>query len=194
MPRIHIFNTDFAARPGIFPVVIPAEGAPVAPTFINLNFITNSSGLYTSTAPTPVLPDDYWSADMVSASALMADGYVQWPLTVGSSPPETGLVGFDAASTHSGQYETVDFCLTNYSGRYHRFKNGAITDSGINAVAGDQVRIRRSGTTLYYEYSRSGGAWVNLFTDTGVSGTLYIHVLLRSPGNTISGIIASGLE
>jgi hypothetical protein len=183
------------ARPNLARIVLPATvGGSELVEFTNLTYITQAGNTYTSTAPTPVLPTDYWSANMVSLLKMAGDGFVQWPLVVGSSPPETGLVGLETTSTHTGKFETLAHSITNYLSRYHIFRSGTPTDTGVTASPGDLVRIRRSGTTLTYEKSSNGGgSWTSLGTDTGVSGNLYVHALLRSPGNQISNILSQGL-
>lgn len=182
------------SKPGLPRISAPSStGNSTTADFINLNSIVKSGNVYTSNyggAST-----NYWFANMVSSLRLSGDGFIQWTVNLGSPVPETHFVGFDPASTHTGDFSTVDYGVAAYNGIYHIFRSGGLTSSGIAAAANDLCRVRRDGATIYYEKSsNNGGTWAQLGTDTGVNGDLFIHVLLRSNGNFISGLISSGLS
>lgn len=189
-----VLNGVSFSRSGLERITLPAGtggGGQSAPAFINLTNITQSGSVYTSTASSGL-----WTANMVSSLKFAGDGNIQWTVNLGSPVKETHLVGLSPQSTHTGDFSTVEYSVAAYNGIYHIFRLGTLTSTGVTAQANDLCRIRRDGTTIYYEYSRNNGAtWTSLGqTDVGVSGNLYIHVLLRSNANFITGLVAQGLS
>lgn len=182
------------SKTGLPRISAPASVGNSAPAaFINLNNIVLAGNVYTSNYGGS--PTNYWAANMVSSLRLSGDGNIQWTVNLGSPVKETHLVGFAPGSTHTGDFATVNYSVAAYNGIYHIFRLGSLTSTGVTAAANDLCRIRRDGSTLFYEKSSNGGgAWTQLATDAGVAGDLFVHVLLRSNGNFISGLIGSGLS
>lgn len=152
--------------------------------FTNRVNIVLAGKTYTSTAASGL-----WTANMTSALSLQGDGWVKWPLSIGSDVAETSLVGFDPSLTHTGDWRNVRYGLNNYLGVYHRFISGSWFSSGVAAKAGDLLRLRRAGSTLYYEKSSDNAAtWQQLFQDTNVTGELFVHALLRKQGDALRDV------
>ena len=153
------------------------NGGDVAPQLIDFTML--SANLSQPTIGTVV--HDSGSTTAAQGDYLMpADGYVQMRITTGESGQflqlsDTSGLAVDTAST------TV-FGVNPLSGTYQTYAAGlpGYVNSGIAYADGHIVRLRRTGSTGYAEYSDDEGAtWnaIHTFASTN-SDPLYVKVWL----------------
>lgn len=106
------------------------------------------------------------------------------------------LIGLDATNTVT-TYANLDFALGFYDGSYKIWINSPDPTNGDNTVteaAGDWLRVRRVGSTLYLEVSKNDQASYNIVsTRTGVSTGLLYGYMISSQAGQASNLTTVGL-
>lgn len=121
-------------------------------------------------------------AHMVADQSLASstDGYVQCKIP--GSVAEAVAMGLDVDSTLEYYSATAwKFWVFVFGGKYYYAGNGLSgsgVDTGVTYATNDLMRLRRAGSTVYFEKSSDNGAnWTNLHTYVATdSGQLWIKV------------------
>ena len=165
----------------VFTIVEDTGSGPVALDLSTNNGWTESpTGTWTGTI----------GSRAVSSEALTGDGWVQ--CTVSSSNNQiTMSLGPSNALV---DYATLPFAMFISTGPnsfgYIPF-GGSPVDTGPVVAAGDLIRLRRAGSTLYAEYN-TGAGWTTAHTFAATSSDpLYFHLECFN-GNTIVNPVGLG--
>lgn len=102
------------------------------------------------------------------------------------------FLGVDA-STGSITYPAMDFGLYAYSAggtfplTFYRIIGGTPTSIGTSLNQNDYIAVRRTGSTIYYEYSTDGTNWTSVYNTSIGTGVFYIKGHIANNGSKIYG-------
>lgn len=140
-------------------------------SYDNSTFIGNTYWKPTVTG-TPVWADGIASVGIPSGQ----DGYVQTDINYTITTQQFGLCLHTSSTVSSNPFYSIASYMVykHVTGAYYTGEAGSFVNTGVTAADGDKLRLRRTGTTVYADYYRSG-SWTNMgiFIST-TSAKLYV--------------------
>jgi hypothetical protein len=126
------------------------------------------------------------------------DGQIAIKVGSLSSASNAYMVGVKTTSTPSSYAGYLCGLYNDGAGVVYKKITGgtvAAADNTVGVIAGDLLRLRRSGTTMYAEVSRDNGyTWILVNTWTGVTtAALYGMLCLNNSGAMCPGMYGVGL-
>lgn len=158
-PPITQLNPDSAWYPLNFP--------------IRQSLTNNNTGIYTSTG------GGGFDALGLANSALTGNGMIKF--IYANSDMENSVLGFNTSNSLENFTGTEAGIYVATSGLVYYIENGSATSTGVNLSVGDQVGVRRIGSTFYLQRSiNSGITWTTMqtFGSFTSSALLYVNVNL----------------